>query len=128
MKTPVKTIALAAVAAVSVAGLSLPATAAPNDHRVVAVRYIASDHVIDHRIDTLETRISQGRRSGALNRNESTRLSSDLRDIKSLAKRYERTGHGIDRKEAATLDRRLMALEHRLMAARQDRRAYVLIR
>ncbi|MFT4091509.1 MAG: hypothetical protein QM645_12310 [Asticcacaulis sp.] len=125
MKTHLKTFALAAVAAVSVASLSVPATAAThNDHRYERQqdRIDNRDRSVDRRIDNLEFRINQGRRTGALNRNEVNRLSNDLRDIKSLSRRYERSGRGIDRQEAAVLDRRLNALEHRLVAELRDRR------
>lgn len=127
MKTHLKTFAIAAVAAVSLGGLSVPASAAAhNDHRYERHhdRFDNRDRSFDRRIDGLEHRISQGRRSGALNRSEVNRLSSDLRDIKSLARRYERTGRGIDRQEASVLDRRINALEHRLMAELRDRRNY----
>lgn len=125
MKTHLKTIAIAAVAAVSLGGLSVPASAAaPNDHRYEQIRHSSHDRSIDRRIDNIDARINQGRRSGALNRSEANRLNSDLRDIKSLARRYERSGRGIDRQEASVLERRMNALEHRLMAELRDRRSY----
>lgn len=120
MKT-IKTIAIAALAATTIGGFSLPASAAaPHDHRYEQTRRgNDTDRRVEWRIQTLENRLGQNRRT--LSRSEYSRLNTDLRDIKSLARKYERSGRGLDRQEVATLERRLNAFEQRLYRQTDNR-------
>jgi hypothetical protein len=75
----------------------------------------------NQRQSAIELRIDQGLRSGALNRNEAYRLKSQLRDIVQLQYRYARSGGGIDRREAADLDRRFDTLSAKVKIQKNDR-------
>lgn len=123
MKTPFKMFAIAAIATVSASALTVPAMADPRydrHDRRETVRDIRDDRV-DHRIDRLENRLADGRRSGRLTRSEFSRLAGELRTIENLSRKYERTGRGIDRQEMAALNRRLDQFETRMRWERNDR-------
>ncbi len=76
---------------------------------------------VNDREQAIGMRIDQGLRSGALNRNEAFRLKSQLRDIVQLQYRYARSGGGIDRREAADLNRRYDSLSAKVKFQKNDR-------
>ncbi|MDX3899855.1 MAG: hypothetical protein QHC40_05010 [Sphingobium sp.] len=68
----------------------------------------------------LEARIDQGVRSGALNRNEASRLRTDFRTLSRLEANYRRS-NGLSARERLDLDRRFNALSARIKVQKQDR-------
>ncbi|MDC7682437.1 hypothetical protein PQU92_04070 [Asticcacaulis sp. BYS171W] len=126
MHTKFKMFAIAAIATVSASALSVPALAAGQYDRGDRwdrredVRDRRDNHV-DARIDRLEDRLDQGRRSGRLTRAEFVRLNSELNGIDNLSRQYERSGRGIDSREMANLDYRLDRFETKLRWERNDR-------
>ena len=137
-------IALAATAAVMTA-VAAPAiaTAAPFQARVVVVAHNdRGDHrdnrghdgrggwqgrdygatsQLNAKIERLDDRIDQGRRSGQLSWREGTRLDNELRSIISQKRNYERSGRGLTRSEYAQLDNRLDRLTGQIRYERNDR-------
>lgn len=97
------------------AGLGIATAAVPG------VASAAPFGPINQRQSAIELRIDQGLRSGALNRGEAFRLKSQLRDIVQLQYRYARSGGGIDRREAADLDRRFDSLSAKVKFEKHDR-------
>lgn len=76
---------------------------------------------ITQRQATLNARIDQGLRTGALTRPEAYRLKSQLRDVVGLEYRYARSGGRIDNRERADLDRRYNAISAQVRFEKHDR-------
>ena len=76
---------------------------------------------INVRVDRLQARIDQGVRSGALTRNEATRLRGDLRALTGLEYRYQRSGGGLSGWERQDLDRRFYSLSAKVRVDKHDR-------
>lgn len=74
---------------------------------------------VSQRQRTLDHRIDQGVRSGALNRAEATRLRTQLRDLTRLEVRYQR--NGLTRAERRDLDARYDRLATRVRFQKNDR-------
>jgi len=79
---------------------------------------------INARQARLETRINQGIRSGALNRNEATRLRNDFRALSRLEAQYRRSRPGLTLNERRDLDRRFDSLSARIRVQKNDRQHY----
>ena len=62
------------------------------------------------RVQDLRENINVGHREHKLTDNEVTRLSGRLNDIVALQQNYEKTNHGLDSKEAASLNDKLNQL------------------
>lgn len=75
---------------------------------------------VNARQTKLEARIDQGVRSGALNRNEASRLRTDFRALSRLEANYRRS-NGLSARERLDLDRRFDALSARIKVQKQDR-------
>ncbi len=75
---------------------------------------------IETRIQSLQERIHDGRRTGSLSRREASRLESRLNDVISLKRSYERSGHGLNRDEAQTLNTKLDYLSTQVRPDRHD--------
>ena len=97
------------------AGLAVSVAALP------AAASAQSWQSINSRQNRIETRINQGIRSGALNRNEAVRLRTEFRDLAGLENRYRRTGGGLSMGERRDLDRRFDALSQRVRVQKNDR-------
>lgn len=76
---------------------------------------------INQRQRTIDNRIDQGVRSGALNRAEATRLRTQVRDLARLEVRYQRSGNGLSRAERRDLDARYDRLATRVRFQKNDR-------
>ena len=76
---------------------------------------------INQRQTQLDRRIDQGIRSGALNRNEATRLRNDFRSLSRLETSYRRSGGAFTARERQDLDRRFDALSARIKVQKHDR-------
>lgn len=76
---------------------------------------------INQRQQQLDRRIDQGVRSGALNRNEATRLRTEFRSLNGLEQQYRRSGGVFTARERADLDRRFDALSARIKIQKHDR-------
>ncbi|MCD2324088.1 hypothetical protein LQ953_08700 [Sphingomonas sp. IC-56] len=76
---------------------------------------------INARQARLESRINQGIRSGALNRNEATRLRNEFRALSRLEAQYRRSRPGLTLNERRDLDRRFDALSARIRVQKNDR-------
>lgn len=74
---------------------------------------------INQRQAQLDKRIDQGVRSGALNRNEASRLRAEFRQIAQLEARY-RIG-GLNMRERADLDHRFDRLAAKIKVQKNDR-------
>jgi ABC-type microcin C transport system permease subunit YejB len=74
---------------------------------------------INQRQASLEQRIDQGVRSGALTRPEAQRLRSELASLDRLESRY-RASHGLDPRERADLDRRFDQLSAQVRFQKHD--------
>ena len=78
---------------------------------------------INQRQATLDARIDQGVRSGALTRGEAIKLRSDFREIAAIEARY-RASNGLSAAERVDLERRMDALSARIWISKNDRDAY----
>lgn len=76
---------------------------------------------INARQARLESRINQGIRSGALTRNEATRLRNEFRSLSRLEAQYRRSRPGLTLNERRDLDRRYDALASRIRDQKHDR-------
>ena len=76
---------------------------------------------INARQARLDHRIDQGIRSGALNRNEASRLRVQFRDLARLESRYRASRPGLTVGERRDLDRRFDALSARIRVQKHDR-------
>lgn len=74
---------------------------------------------INQRQASLDGRIDQGIRSGALTRPEAARLRSDFASLARLESNYRRGGLNV--RERADLDRRFNALSARIKVQKHDR-------
>lgn len=101
-----KKFAIMVVAAAALAATSVPALAAPWQS-------------INQRQASLDARIDQGVRSGALTRPEAVRLRSEFRYIANLEARYRAT-NGLQQWERTDLDRRFDALSARIRIQKHD--------
>ncbi|ESQ85537.1 hypothetical protein [Asticcacaulis benevestitus] len=128
MKKTLMTLAAIAATLTTVAAPAI-ATAAPRHATVIVVddrgRGPARDHFgasaeLNNRIDRLDSRIDQGRRTGALSAREGRRLDSELRNIIALKRGYERSGRGLNRDEVASLDNRLDRLQGQIRFEKRD--------
>lgn len=79
---------------------------------------------INARQTRLEQRINQGIRSGALNRNEATRLRNEFRALSRLEAQYRRSRPGLTVAERRDLDRRFDSLSARIRIEKNDRNGY----
>ncbi|MEP7005525.1 MAG: hypothetical protein ABI810_06055 [Sphingomonas bacterium] len=92
----------------AVAGIPVAADAAPRQS-------------INQREATLQWRINEGVRSGALNRNEASRLRTRFANLNRLEYRYRRTGGGLSSWERRDLDRRFDMLSGSIRVQKHDR-------
>ena len=75
---------------------------------------------LNNRINSVETRISLGRRSGQISLREAGRLNASLNSITSLKRSYERSGRGLNGSEVATLNSRLDTLSGQIRVQGHD--------
>eukprot|EP01042_Synura_sphagnicola_P012728 gene12728-16178_t len=75
---------------------------------------------VDRRIDMMQDRLEMGRRNGALSRREAWRIDSNLRDIVSLKRDFERSGRGLDGREVNILNAKLDYLSDQMRFERRD--------
>ena len=109
MNSPFKHFALA-LAGLGVAAAAVPASAAP--------------YAINQRQRSIDARIDQGVRSGALTRNEAVRLRTDFRNLSYLEARYRQTGGGLSTWERRDLDARFDRLSARVRVQKHDRQRW----
>ena len=120
--TTTKTLITLAAMAASLTALTIPAV---SDARPLQRHTIERSHndnrsdmrgsaELNGRINTIESRIDLGRRSGQLSFRESARLKDSLGDITALKRSYERSGRGLNFQETATLNNRLDNLSGRI--------------
>ena len=76
---------------------------------------------INQRQRTIETRIDQGVRNGALNRAEAGRLRTQFRDLVKLESRYRRSGNGLSVAERRDLSARYDRLSTSVRIQKHDR-------
>lgn len=76
---------------------------------------------IGQRKVNLSQRIDQGIRSGALNRAEARRLTTQLDNLVRLERRYRVSRPGLTQAERRDLDRRYDGLSRRVRVQRNDR-------
>lgn len=99
-----------------IAGLGLAAAAMP-----ATASAQGGWQSINQRQARIETRIDQGIRSGALNRNEAARLRTEFRQLSRLETQYRRSGRGLTMAERRELDRRFDRLSQRVQRQKNDR-------
>ena len=127
MKTT-KTLITLAVMAASLTALTIPAV---SDARPMQRHPIERSHndnrsdmrstaELNNRINSVETRISLGRRSGQISLREAGRLNASLNSITSLKRSYERSGRGLNGSEVATLNSRLDTLSGQIRVQGHD--------
>lgn len=75
---------------------------------------------LNGRINSVENRISLGRRSGQLSLREAGRLNDRLYNITALKRSFERSGRGLNRAEVATLNSRLDTLSGQIRVQGHD--------
>lgn len=97
------------------AGLGLAAASVP------ATANAAQWQSINQRQASLQQRINQGVRSGALNRNEASRLRTRFANLNRLEYRYRRTGGGLSTWERRDLDHRFDMLSRSIRTQKHDR-------
>lgn len=101
--------------AILIAGLGLAAASIP------AAATAAPWQSINQRQANLQSRINQGVRNGALNRNEASRLRTRFANLNRLEYRYRRTGGGLSTWERRDLDQRFNVLSRSIRVQKQDR-------
>jgi hypothetical protein len=99
-------------AGLATAVVAVPAAAAPAPLQ-------QSWQSINQRQASIDYRINQGLRTGALNRAEAKRLRIQFRDLGWLEQQYRRGG--LTMAERNTLDRRFVALSQRVFTQKHDR-------
>ncbi|MEN2785925.1 hypothetical protein ACFOKI_10035 [Sphingomonas qilianensis] len=97
-----------ALAGLGFAAAAVPASAAPWQN-------------INQRQANMYQRIDQGIRTGALNRNEATRLKTQFRTLANLEQQYRRSRPGLTQAERRDLDRRFDTLNQRIRVQKNDR-------
>ena len=107
--------------ALMLAGLGIAAATVPATAMAAPAYAQAGWQNINARQDRLESRINQGIRSGALNRNEATRLRTEFRALSRLEAQYRRSRPGLTLNERRDLDRRFDALSARIRVQKHDR-------
>jgi hypothetical protein len=122
-----KTMLLTLVAAATVLAAPAISTAQPAFHSTAAIGGFRGAHFdtrasaeLNGRIGSLETRISLGRRSGAISFREATRLTGKLNEVTALKRSFERSGRGLTGMEVATLNARLDALSGQVRVQARD--------
>ena len=78
------------------------------------------DNRISDRIANLQDRIRTGERTRQLSHREAVRLTGKLDDITSLKRGFERSGHGLNGQETATLNARLDMLSGQIRVQGHD--------
>ena len=135
MKKTLMTLAVIAATLTTIAAPAI-ATAAPRHATVIVVddrgpahndfnrgrdrNDYGSSAQLDSRIERLDSRIDQGRRTGAVSVREGRRLNAELRNIVALKRGYERSGRGLNRSEVASLDSRLDRLQAHIRFEKRD--------
>jgi hypothetical protein len=76
---------------------------------------------INQRQRTIDARIDQGIRTGALTRAEAGRLRIEFRDLVKLENRYRRSGNGLSVAERRDLNARYDRLSTRVRIQKNDR-------
>ena len=98
--------------AIALAGLGMAAAAVPASAQAW--------QSINQRQRNLDSRIDQGVRSGALNRNEAFRLRTQFRELVQLETRYRRS-NGLSNAERRDLNVRYDRLSARVYTQKRDR-------
>lgn len=98
------------LASLGIAAASLPATAqaAPGDASIAG------------RQATIDARIDQGIRTGALTRPEAVRLRTEFRNLRALELRYQHSGGGLNPAERRDLERRYDLLSAKVRVQKHD--------
>lgn len=123
-----KTLITMAAMAASLTALTIPAVsdARPLQRQPIERGYhdnrsdMRSSAELNGRINSVETRISLGRRSGQLSLREAGRLNARLNSITALKRSYERSGRGLNGSEVATLNSRLDTLSGQIRVQGHD--------
>ncbi len=113
------TVLLAAAALMTgLSALTAPvmATAKPYNGHIEA----RVDNRIDSRISNLQDRIRMGENTRQLSHREATRLTTKLNGIKATKRSFERSGHGLNGQETATLNARLDTLSGQIRIQNHD--------
>jgi len=127
MKITKTLITMAAITA-SLTALTIPAVsdAHPMQRQSIERGYhdnrsdMRSSAELNGRINSVENRISLGRRSGQLSLREAGRLNDRLYNITALKRSFERSGRGLNRAEVATLNSRLDTLSGQIRVQGHD--------
>lgn len=109
-------ITLAAIAA-TLTTMTVPAMASAQPLKPVAVAFHSDSRVsaaLDNRIDQLKGRIAMGKRTHKLTSREALNLTVKLNNIAAAKHADERSGRGIDGREAASLNSRLDSLSRQI--------------
>ena len=101
-KTALKSIIAATAIGVALTGMTVTAQAAPQKP--------GTGMQLKDRVQDLRENINVEHRDHKLTDNEVTRLTGRLNDIVALQQSYEKTNHGLDTKEAASLNDKLNQL------------------
>lgn len=72
------------------------------------------------RLNRIENQISRGVERGRITPREARRLHGESRRIWSQARQFQRSGHGLDYRERAILDRRIDRLQAQVRYERRD--------
>jgi hypothetical protein len=107
--------------AIVFAGLATAVAAVPAAAAPAPAPWQAQWQSINQRQATIDRRIDQGIRTGALNRNEAQRLRIQFRDLNRLEQQYRRSGRGLTQAERRDLDRRFDQLAQRVRNQKNDR-------
>ncbi len=104
--------ALKSLIAVAAFGAALTGVAANAQPRPVGPDHGPAAHVdsgmqLKNRVENLRSRINEGKRFRKLSVREASRLTGRLNEIVSLQRSYERSNHGLDMRETATLNAKL---------------------
>ena len=111
---------LKSLIAVAAFGAALTGLAANADALKPDAAHQGTGMQLKSRVLDLRGNINEGRRDHKLTDKEATRLTGRLNDIVALQQSYERSKHGLDSQEAATLNDKLNQLASDIREDGQD--------
>ncbi len=110
-KTALKSLIAVAAFGAALTGMAANAQPGPQNHPMGPnhgpAAHIDNGQQLKDRVQNLRSRINEGKRFRKLSVREASRLTGRLNEIVSLQRGYERSNHGLDVRETATLNAKL---------------------
>ena len=108
-KTALKSLIAAAALSAALTGMAANAQPVPQNHGMGHGPVVTQGNgmQLKTRVENLRSRINEGKRFRKLSVREASRLTGRLNEIVSLQRTYERSKHGLDMRETATLNAKL---------------------